>query len=242
MRNLLILLVLVQSICFAQKPIKLKPIRTSSIQIQEPSDVCVSADSKHLYIVSDNGLLAQTDLEGKVEKSVPGNLIDAEAVATDGEFVYAVDEFTRFVNAYKLEDLSFVKSYSFPYGGGRNKAYEAFTFDKERNQFYLFTEHEPTWLFILDSELRIKSQQEFKVNSDVSGATMYQGKLWLLSDESREIWKVNPDNLEIEKRFIVPIINPEGITFLPNGELLIVSDDLEKVFFFQNPETDSHAK
>jgi uncharacterized protein YjiK len=242
MKTLFTLLVLLPCVVFAQKPIKLKPVRTRSIAVKEPSDVCVSADTKHLYVVSDDGFLVQTDLQGVVEKSVPGNLIDAEAVATDGKFIYVVDEFTRFVNAYKIEDLSFVKSYSFPYGGGRNKAYEALAFDRERNQFYLFTEYEPSWVFILDSELRIKSQQEFKVKYDVSGATMYQGKLWILSDESREIWKVNPDNFEIEKRFSVPIINPEGITFLPNGELLIMSDDLQKMFFFQNPETDSHAK
>jgi len=242
MKTLFTLLVLLPCVVFAQKPIKLKPVRTRSIAVKEPSDVCVSADTKHLYVVSDDGFLVQTDLQGVVEKSVSGNLIDAEAVATDGKFIYAVDEFTRFVNAYNIEDLSFVKSYSFPYGGGRNKAYEALAYDKDRNQFYLFTEHEPTWLFILDEKLQLKSQREFKVKSDVSGATMYQGNLWILSDESREIWKVNPDNFEIEKRFIVPIINPEGITFLPNGELLIMSDDLQKMFFFPNPETDSHAK
>jgi sugar lactone lactonase YvrE len=57
-----------------------------------------------------------------------------------------------------------------------------------------------------------------------------------LSDDDRTVLKVNPTNYEVVSKWIVPIINPEGIAFNAEGKLIIVSDDRKMIYYFDNPE------
>ena len=58
------------------------------INIPEPSDVCLSANKNSIYIVSDQGHLYQTDLQGKVLKQSNLTGDDFEAVYADESFIY----------------------------------------------------------------------------------------------------------------------------------------------------------
>jgi len=220
----------------AQERIKLKPDRWERIHVSEPSDICMSPDGQHYYIVSDDGALFKTDLSFNAVQRASKELYDPEGVYSDEMYVYVIEERTRSLTLFDHENLEPVRSLTFPYNGGRNKGYEAITFNEARNHLLLITEKEPVWVFELDADLRVYNRFEFKYKGDISAATYHNGKLWLLSDENMEVLKLNPLTYAIEHIYYVPVINPEGLVFLPDGRLLIISDDMARAYYFTLPD------
>ncbi len=223
----------------AQEIISLKEIKSIALSIPEPSDVAVSFDGKSLFIVSDHGGLYETDWDGKVLRSTTTNLVDAEGVYADEQYVYVVEERNRFIKKYLISDFSLVSTNYIPYEGGRNKSFEGITKTNE-NQYLLFTEKEPVWMFILDKDLKEISRTQWNVPGDVSSACWNSKSLWLLSDEKAELWLTDWKKGTIIKRYKLPVLNPEGLAFLPDGRLLILSDDGHRLYFFNDPKTSSY--
>lgn len=139
----------------------LKPSKSILLDIPEPSDICVSVNGNSLFIVSDDGGLYETDLEGKTLRSTTHDIIDAEGVFADKDFIYLVEERNRFVKLYSIKDFALVQTISVPYEGGRNKAFESIT-QNAQGDFLLFTEKEPVWMFELDNQFRQKDERNGK--------------------------------------------------------------------------------
>jgi uncharacterized protein YjiK len=236
----IVVLIMVQ--CKHADAQKLKHTNVIHLKIKEPSDVALSFDKKHLYIVSDDGILVETDLQGNVLRKTTNELTDAEGVYADETYIYVADESPRLISLFDVKSFEYVKSVNVPYSGGRNKGFESITFDKVRNVFYLIVEKDPKWLITLDEQLRVISQFEIHGKGDISSATIQNGKLWLLNDEYREIMVMNIDTKQMEKRYSIDVTNPEGIAFLPDGKMIVVSDDRQLMYFFNNPENLSDAK
>jgi uncharacterized protein YjiK len=218
---------------------KLKFNRWVSVKIPEPSDICLSPDKNSFYIVSDNGILFETDLEGNIIRQSNLTGIDFEGVHTDGKYIYVVDETPRKIHVVDIETFERVRTVEFPYQGGRNKGYEAITFNKHKNVFLLITEKEPVYIFEINKELTARVNEfrfEHRNASDISAATYYDNHVWLLSDEGMTIFKCNPENYEVVAAWEINVLNPEGIAFLPDGSMVIAADDLERLYFFNNPE------
>ena len=218
----------------AQTAIKLPVLESYSLSISEPSDIAVSKDGKSLFIVSDDGALYETDLKGNSIRSITIGIIDAEAVYANGEYVYVVEERTRLIKQYSIKEFNLIRTIEIPYQGGRNKSFESLTKSSE-NEWLLFTERDPIWMFQLNSSFEIINRIKWDVPGDVSAATWHKEKLWLLSDELAEVWLTDVKSHSILKRFKLPVLNPEGIAFLPNGKMLIVSDDGHKLYVFDDP-------
>lgn len=119
------------------------------------------------------------------------------------------------------------------YGGGKNKAYEGLTWSPELQQYYLFTEKDPVQCILLDSNFQVKGRIYPDWSGDVSAATWYMGKLYILSDEEKEIRQVDPISLAILHRYNIPVWNAEGLCFLPDGRLLVLSDDMAMIYVFK---------
>lgn len=216
--------------------LKLKPIKKNSIKVKEPSDVCVTPNGNSLYIVSDNGVLFETDMEGKILRQAAFTGYDFEGVHSDENYVYVADEMTRTIHIYDHKDLKLQRSVKVPYSGGRNHGYESITYNKKKNTLILITEDNPIWIFELDSDYKVKNEIKFKGARDISAATWHNDALWFLSDEDRTVFKINPETYEIMASWSIPVLNPEGIAFDGSDRMIIASDDLGKLYYFNNPE------
>jgi uncharacterized protein YjiK len=235
--RLLVLFLFSFSFISAQKikPVKLKPESVHNLKIPEPSDVCLSADGNHLYIVSDNGYLYKTDKNGKILQKATFTGIDFEGVYATETTVFVSDEAVRKIHHFSADDLSFQKSAIVSYQGGRNKGFESITYHQQRNVFVLVTEKDPILIREYDADFKLKAEYPFKHTRDISAATWHDNHIWFLSDEDRLIMKLNPKNYEVLASWKIPVINPEGIAFV-DDKLIILSDDLEKMYVFPQPK------
>lgn len=221
----------------AQKAIEIKPTKWIATAVSEPSDICYNANSDTFFVVSDDGILFETDQDGKIIRNVVENDADFEAVFSDETNVYAVNERHRKVEVFNRISLKKSKTITVPFGGGRNRGYEALTFNKSKNSFILIVEKDPITLFELDAHFAITNQIDLsKIARDIAAASYFNNFLWLLSDEDSTVFKLNPNTYEVLGKWKLHVINPEGLAFDKNGNLLITCDDMQRIYYFNNPE------
>jgi len=238
--NTLCFLILFSLISIADNKEKIKKISPKNkfhTEVREPSDICLNPQNDNYFVVSDNGFLHEVDEQGKIVRTADFEGFDCEGVFADQEFVYVVEEMVRKIRVFDIANLTLQRTVILPYQGGRNKAYEAITFNEKKGHMIIITEKDPIYLFELDDKLNFYNEIHLGgIARDISAATFYQDRLFLLSDEDREIIEVNPENYEVLNRWKLPIINPEGVVFNKKDELIIISDDMEKFFVFDPKE------
>jgi len=219
---------------FQGKDPKLKPVRSHPIAIKEPSDIAMKPDRSGYYIVSDDGYLVETDADGKEIRRSPHQGYDFEAVFLDSSGLWLMDERTRFLSRMNQQTLLPELTREIPYSGGRNKGFEAICRNPKTGRMFAVTEKDPIWIFELDHNLNIINRIQFSGLSDVSAATVWNGELYFLSDEDHCIARINPENYQIENKVKIPVINPEGISPACGKGLVVCSDDLGKLFYFED--------
>lgn len=223
----------------AQKKTKTPSLKfesSVSLKIPEPSDIALSPSGNSFYIVSDNAILLETDLQGTViRKSDVVKGIDFEGVWSDDRYVYVADETTRKIHLYSHKDLAHEKTLNFSYPGGRNKGVESITYNAAKKAFVLITETDPSIIFETDSNFVQLNEKEWNNSRDVSAATYHNDHIWILSDEDMTVFKCDPLTYEVIDRWKINVLNPEGIAF-HNNQMMILSDDLERMYFFSHPE------
>jgi uncharacterized protein YjiK len=130
------------------------------------------------------------------------------------------------------KDFKIRKTIQIPYAGGRNKAYEGITYMPSLKKFILVLE-KPAVIVELNEQLQVINEMRPKGVFELSSVTYHDNFLWLLSDEGHKVVKVNPESYDIVDQWTIPIVNPEGISFDANGNLLIVSDDMGMLYKFK---------
>jgi len=140
----------------------------------------------------------------------------------------------RRIDVLTETDFTVKRSVFLTYNGDRNKGFEGLVYVPEQKKFVAVIE-KPAMIFELNEQLQVTNQLRLKQFKELSSITYHDKFLWLLSDEDHEVMKVNPDDYSILNRWSLPVINPEGICFDANGNLLIVSDDMAELFKFKIP-------
>jgi len=212
----------------------LKHTWSKKLSIKEPSDICLNQTRDGFFIVSDDGILVETNLEGIVVRKSPFRGFDFEGVFANANGIYVMDERTRNVHSFNPADLSLKRTVEVNYNGGRNKGFESLTWNESKRCFIAFTEKDPTWVFELDQNFVVLNKQKVKGMSDISAAAFLNGKLFLLSDEDHAIFRYNPETYVLEKKINLSIINPEGLCFGPDGNLYVISDDMGVMYRFDS--------
>jgi uncharacterized protein YjiK len=214
------------------KPVKITPIDSFPIQVQEPSDLIYSPISQTFFVASDNGYLAEIDKKGNLLQKSEVFGIDFEGICLHNNQIIAVDETPRMF--YRLErDFSVIHQKRINYSGGRNKGFESIAFHPLKKTFLTATEKDPSILFELDTLFNVLGEKRlpFRIG-DISALAYHENFLWILSDEDRTLYKCHIENFSLQKSFLLPIINPEGLAFDEKGDLYICSDDMEKMYVF----------
>ncbi|GCD77053.1 hypothetical protein JCM31826_05350 [Thermaurantimonas aggregans] len=217
------------------KKTKIAPYMSHYIEVSEPSGLVYYPNNNSLFIVSDNGDLFETTLDGKILRQAHYEGVDFEAVTFVNGLLYVVEERHRNVLVFDPKELKLLHTFHIPYSGGRNKGFESIAYIPDSRKFILITEKDPVYVMEFDTAFRPLNVYRFEAARDISSATYFEGFLYLLSDEDRTIFQLSPKDYSIVQAWKVPIINPEGIMFLPDRSLRIVSDDREKLYYFKNP-------
>jgi len=229
-----LLLQLVTLSAFAQKSsdvISIKPAASFNMEVNEPSDLVWLSSSNRLLAVSDNGYLAEVNLDGTLIRRSPQLGYDLEGLTLTSGGILVVDEMTRRFTLLE-SDFNRIRSFTVPYSGGRNRSFEALTTLPD-GSVLAFTEKSPIWVYHFDTEFRVIDEFEFSLKlRDVSAITWHEGDLWILSDEDRTVLRCTWPRLELKASYRLPIINPEGMAFDGSGNLYVCSDDREKLYFF----------
>ncbi len=241
------LLALVTSFSFTvvqgQRPVTLKHTSHVNVAVNEPSDLVQIPGTvpPRFYVVSDNGYVAEMHADGSIKRRTEGIAFDLEgALFHEGELM-VVDERARRILWLDTTDLSVKRRLTYPYGGGRNKGYEALVWNAAKERFVLLTERDPVYIVELDREYRVVNELDFDRSiRDISSATWHDGHLWLLSDMDRMVMKCDPLTYRILDSWVVPVINPEGFAFDGQGKLYILSDDRQRLYTF--PFSDGRAE
>ena len=217
-------------------PISLEPIGQIRLDIPEPSDLCFSSDGQCIFIVSDKGRLFEVDLEGEILKRAKYKSADFEAVCVVDAHVFVVDETMRRIVVFDEAKIKMKQTRQYVYSGAMNRGWESFVYDPENDRFIAFTEKLPLLAFEFDRNLNQTEIMEVEGVREISGATYHGGYIWAVSDEDRTVYALSPKSLKVKMSYSVPVLNPEGITFTPDGnEMWLISDDLHRIYRFKSP-------
>lgn len=215
---------------------KLKHSSWIYLDIPEPSDITIAPDGKSFYIVSDDdAAVYQINLQGDVLRKSETLGIDLEGACARPDFLYVVDETPRKIYQLDYQNLTVQRTFHVPYAGGRNKGFESITYNEHKKCFVLITERDPIYIFELDNDFRQINEYRWNFSRDISATTFHNGFVYLLSDEDMTVFKCDSHDYRILERYKIDVHNPEGIVF-ENGQMLIVADDLERLYFFSEPK------
>jgi uncharacterized protein YjiK len=237
-----LMVLLVPGHLLGQRTVRLQPASDIKVKVAEPSDIVFIPGSNpaRFYVVSDNGYVAEMNNDGTIRRLTDEFAFDLEAVMLhDGELL-VVDERTRRVLWLDTIDLSVKRRLTVPYGGGRNKGYEALAWNPLKERYLLITERNPVYIIELDREFRTVNEIDFDRSiRDISSATWHDEHLWLLSDMDMLLLKCDPQTYRILGRWHVPVLNPEGFAFDGSGNLFVISDDRQRMYAFPLPSNEA---
>ena len=238
MKKYIFLLLAIPLCSFKHEPLfpkvkHLKPFWHHDVRIDEPSDVCLSSqDPNHLFVVGNRGTLAEVDENGKVLRHTKPDGSDYEAVCMKDGMIYAIDESLRRVDLIDPKDFTVIKDFYIGFAGARNKSFEGLTYNPNTKRFLAVIE-KPGVIIELNEDLQVQSMKHSKKFRELSAITYHDNFLWLLSDEDHIVMKVNATDYSVVDEWQIPVMNPEGIAFDKEGNLVIISDDEGTLYKFK---------
>ena len=201
--------------------------------IPEPSDIVYDHATGHFFIVSDHGFLFECNKDGSIIRKASVRGLDFEGLELRDSLVYVSDESGRKVYLYKRSDLSLVKTYTVRWDGAINKAFESIIYNEARHCFVLIAEKPATVVEVNDS---FKEVNRFSLGfaKDINGARYYKGQIYMVSSGGSCVYRCNPNNYRPDKKYLVKILNAEGVAFDDEGKMFITSDNEQKLYNYNS--------
>lgn len=231
----LIVLALTCTLNLQAQRISLKPIKTVGLALNEPSEIIASANPTMFYILGEKARLFEWDAQHNTFSKTTFEGYDVEGACMYKQQLVIVDESMRWVYALDTSTWKTMFSTELLYGGARNLGFESITYIPESNHFILATEKAPCVFYEMDDQFHTLNRMSIKGIREVSSMCYHNNKLYVLSDEDASIFEVDMPTKQVMKTYTIPVINPEGLCFNQQGELMVVSDDMNKLFIFKLP-------
>lgn len=205
------------------------------IPVPEPSGLDISFDEQGFWTVSDeNSKVYLLDSWGNRVKSFKVKGADLEGITViDDSTIAVVLERTNEIVVLDTEGNELRRA-AINLKGEFNSGLEGITYDHHRKRFYLLNEKKPQLLIVLDENFAELKRDTLSFAKDVSGIFYddTDSTLWILSDESKQIFKTDLSGNPMEV-YKINISQPEGIAFNKSRtKLFIVSDKTEKIYVF----------
>jgi uncharacterized protein YjiK len=224
--------------CYHQKADSVKTLSFSiaeEIPVPEPSGLDLSYDEKSFWVVSDqNSKVYLLDSWGNKIKSFKVKGEDLEGITVVNDSILAVVlERSREVVILDTAGNE-LKRTKLDLKGDLNSGLEGITYSPADKKYFLLNEKKPILLITLDENLVELTRDTIDFSKDVSGIFYddTDSTLWILSDESKQIYKTDLSGDLIEE-YIIKVAQPEGITInKARTKLYLVSDKTETLYVF----------
>lgn len=198
--------------------------------IPEPSDIVYIPGSRDCYIVSDHGILFRCDSSGTPLQQAQWEGMDYEGVEIVGDNIYVSDETPRKVYKYS-RDMQLLREYQVSWQGALNKAFESIAWNSSKQCFVLVSQ-EPVSVVEYDTAFHVLNKYQFHGARNIASARWHNGYMYLLSSKDRCILQCDPQTYEVKQKYIIDVLNPEGLAFDASGNVVITSDALQRLYFF----------
>lgn len=204
----------------------------SKIDIEEPSDIFFDIQTRHYFVVSDEGTLKVKDEQMKTIHTLKKNGADFEAVCIVDSFIYISEESSKRILQYNINSYELINTIDIHNFGALNAGIEGLTYNKATNTFFASYEKEPTAVIEFDIHFNQIRKIILKDVSDISSLYYFNNFLYVLSDEDASLLKFDPTTMHLVDKIKFKIINAEGVSFIDNDTFLIVSDASQKIYTF----------
>ncbi len=201
--------------------------------IPEPSGIAFDSTTSHCFIVSDHGKLFECDHDGNILRKAQNEGIDFEGVEVKDSFIYVSDEAPRMIYKYRKSDLSLTKQYSVSWDGAMNKAFESITYNYSKKRFIMVSQS-PVNIIEYNEDFKELNRYPFHKARSISEARWYGSYIYLLSALDETIYKCNPLTYEVKESYKINVFNAEGLAFDKVGNVIVTSDDFQRIYFFKN--------
>ncbi len=214
-------------------------VRSVTLAIAEPSDLCLDGDGIHAWTVSDqtgrvyrfrlaDGVVTGTlafvgsDLEGIWQDPLDGTL-------------YVAEEGLRQVVHLDAEGSELGRVSVAGLGGDGNSGLEGLTFSPVTGRFHVVNEKGPALLLAVAANGTVLDSRTVTFVADLSGITWDAtgSRLWVVSDESERVAAIDLAGAPLTE-YSIPVDKAEGIAIDPvSGHIYVISDSESRLYEFR---------
>jgi uncharacterized protein YjiK len=205
-----------------------------SINVSEPSGLCINNDGNALYTVSDSSnKVYKLSMSGTILTTFDFVGDDLEGVSKyENNKLLIAEERNKSIIEFEIDTENYI-THEIEYDNNEaNSGIEGVTYNPNNNTIYILNEKNPGILMKLNSFFSIQETYELNFANDYSGIFYDEtlNTLWIVSDQNKTLNKCNL-NGELLKEYSIPAQKAEGVVVTTN-KIYIVSDSENKLLTF----------